>query len=451
MGLHKRSEKGALADDAEVQSSVDGGRADSVASGLPIQVDDLEERTAFAFQTLRTASALLYEPGANKQDTSAMSPFKGSRSETKTAPTNSRRISVASVLGNREKDTEDPMDKLLNLANQGSPTVLDVNAVIAVGTDAGWVIVFDLDQNVVCTCGMESIVLESGPVTAVKISSDATYIAVGHMRGDVYLYDLQTPNRPVRSAPALPLTSILSGRKEGHLLGTKIVDIDFVGKRHTSIVTSDETGRAFWWSLGKVMGVESNDVVRLLGGLPDQNPPLKTVRHSLSDRRSSSGGTGLNMAKKQSTMFGGRVLPVDTVERPLDHLQLTALLTPSKLVIVGLKPTPRVLYRRTRGLEGGEGARHIGCLAWLASDAFAQKPIPPSDASKSFGPRDAKLAYSWGNNVRILRVTDDDGLQKKQAMQGEQSPPSFEDTLSWKQEDSVRAMGWVDHDVSISL
>lgn len=39
----------------------------------------------------------------------------------------------------------------------GVPTVLAVSGVVAVGTDKGWVGVFDFGQNLKCVCGTEAI------------------------------------------------------------------------------------------------------------------------------------------------------------------------------------------------------------------------------------------------------------------------------------------------------
>lgn len=142
----------------------------------------------------------------------------------------------------------------------------------------------------------------SGSVTAVKISPDQTYVAVGHASGNIYLYDLATPAKPARSALALTLKQVMSGRKEGHLQNSRITHIGFVGKRHTSIVTGDEHGRAFWWSLGRVMGVDSTDVVRMLGSYPETEPTFPPVT------------TPTYPSKRPTTLFAADTLPLG--ERP---------------------------------------------------------------------------------------------------------------------------------------
>ncbi|WVR09179.1 hypothetical protein IAU60_006241 [Kwoniella sp. DSM 27419] len=142
-------------------------------------------------------------------------------------------------------------------AESGIPAVMHIHGMIAIGTNLGYVMVYGFDQTIKYILGNEK---SDSPVTAVTISPDQTYIAVGRASGNVHLYDLARPNQPSRTTLALEPSQVSSGRKEGHLRGSRILHIGFVGARHTSIVSGDEHGRAFWWSLGRVLGVESNDV-----------------------------------------------------------------------------------------------------------------------------------------------------------------------------------------------
>jgi hypothetical protein len=356
-----------------------------------------------------------------------------------------KRFSIGSAMG-RKPVEESPLSRLKD-GSKGLPTVIDVNGIIAVGTDAGWIVVLDFNQEVQCICGMEAIGQESGPITALRISPDATFVAAGHLNGNVYLYDLSSPNRPARSALALPLAALKTGRKEGHLVGTKIVDIDFVGKRHTAVVTSDETGRAFWWSLGKVMGVESNDVVRLLGGVPDvlaTGNPLNGSGASTPELASQAGqNTSVSAGKvKGPTLFAGRVLPLGETEHPSATYLLTAFLTPSKLVIVGLKPTPRIWYRRSRGLEGGDQARRVGCLAWLTAGSRASQYGPqPDDDGVVALPSDPVVAFSWGNSLRLVTV------RANTKAESDDHTLSFDETLHWREDQPILALEWLNPEV----
>jgi hypothetical protein len=445
----KRLDFEALAGGSTRPSSVNGGHvAGSVASGLPIQADEREERTAFTFQILRTASDVLF----NNQDSHDLPAFDNRSSPRPTRTSSSRRFSISTAFGGKANGAGSGVNDAstpTSSAGRGNPVILDVNGAIAVGTDLGWVMVFDFNQELKCVCGMESIVKEAGPVTALAFSPDGTFVGVGHKNGNVYLYDLKYPTRPARSSLALPLSSLISGRKEGHVTGTRIIGIDFVGSRRTAIVTSDETGRAFWWSLGKVIGVESNDVMRLLGGIPGtQTQFSETNGFGTPDRRTSLGGnkapTSSNVSK-HSTIFASKVLPLGTQAHGSDAHDLTAFLTASKLVLVGLKPTPRNWYRRNRGTEGGDRARYVGSAAWSRAGSRTDREVSESSRSALSDPI---LAYSWGNSVRLLHVRTPSSTDEQSVST---NAPSliFEDGLHWKHEEAVLNIDWLNPDVGL--
>lgn len=261
------------------------------------------------------------------------------------------------------------------------------------------------------------------------ISPDQTYVAVGHTTGNVYLYDLASPSKPARSNLPLTLRQVLSGRKEGHLQDSRILHIGFVGARHTSIVTADEDGRAFWFSLGKVVGVESNDVIRMLGSNPEPDVATEALQQNDSRRRSG------NPSRKPSTLFAALPLPRGERDHPTDEAQLTALLTPTKLVVVGMKPQPKTWYRRMRHDIGGSEGGVTGCAAWLRSGEAAEDGHPV-------------LVYSWGTIVRLLRV-ETKSKHADLAAKGElRAVPEFFEGRQWQAPNSVRAIYWFDTRVS---
>ena len=263
-----------------------------------------------------------------------------------------------------------------------------------------------------------------GPVTALTISQDQTYIGVGHASGNIHLYDLASPFKPSRTTMALTLRQVLSGRKEGHLQGSRILHIGFVGARHTSIVSGDEHGRAYWWSLGKVLGVESNDVVRMLGSYPEaeiEAPPYPP--------------------KRPTTLFAALPLPLGENPHPTDAFHLSALHTPTKLVIVGMKPQAKTWYRRLRDDVGGAQGGLSGCARWLRSGELDGKGNSSSDPV---------LAFSWGTLIRFLRVR---AVVKdpKFEVSGKGMPsetPDFVEGSKWEAPNPIRALEWFDVNVS---
>ncbi|KAL1406083.1 hypothetical protein Q8F55_007766 [Vanrija albida] len=373
---------------------------------------------AFTFHPLRHLSAHLFNRTKN-----------GSRSSAQ--PTSSE---------------DGPSTEGASEASYGVPTVMDVNGMVAVGTDGGWVVVYGFGQEVRCAVGNETIAASSGPVTAVTICPDQTFIGVGHANGDIYLYDLAHPSKPARTALALNLRSVLSGRKEGHLQGSRILHIGFVGKRHTSIVTGDEDGRAFWFSLGRIMGVDSTDVVRMLGSYPERERPEQAsvaagnaVAESPRAEGHPSAPSSLRSqpAKRPTTLLATLPLPLGAAPHATDEFHFSALLTPVKLVVVGMKPSAKTWFRKMRDSAGGPYGGYVASAAWLKSGEVASSGDPNAN------PSDPVLAYSWGTSLRFLRVR----IATTPAIKGEPvKTPEFVEGRRWEAPNPIQSLHWFDSD-----
>ncbi|KAH9948952.1 hypothetical protein B0H21DRAFT_196377 [Amylocystis lapponica] len=157
---------------------------------------------------------------------------------------------------------------LLGTENAGSPTVLAANGLICVGTDANRILVFDFKQNLKCVCGSDISDRTVGPVTALALSFDHTFVASGHSTGHIQLFDLHAPKTPARFVAPTTLAAVASGRQEGHLVGSRIVSIGFIAGRHTAIVSADDSGLAFYHSLGKVLFMEALTLFVFLASIP---------------------------------------------------------------------------------------------------------------------------------------------------------------------------------------
>lgn len=304
-----------------------------------------------------------------------------------------------------------------------------------------------------------------GPVTALALSHDHTFVASGHVTGYIQLYNLKQPHNPVRSVAPTTLTAVASGRKEGHLVGSKIISIGFIAGRHTAIVSADDHGLAFFHSLGKVLFVEASDILRILGRYPD--PPLSGTP-SKAPPAGSSPSPDEALRRGRYTVLTMAPLPLGTSQHATDTYNIIAMLTPTKLVVVGLKPTPRTWFKCPRQVdEGGSWkskSKWIGCLAWFPSvfktsssspktGHAAQETNAPSTASDQTVPI---LAYSWGNSLHFLSVSE---KRFKQLVKNEKTGKSTEvdvGTISykavgaWTAEEDILAMQWLNHQVRFS-
>jgi hypothetical protein len=291
-------------------------------------------------------------------------------------------------------------------------------------------------------------------VTAIALSHDHTYVAAGHATGHIQLFDLSKPQVPARSVAPTSLGAVASGRKEGHLQGSRIVNVGFVAGRHTAIFSADHTGLAFYHSLGKALFFEASDVLRILGKYSNEEsvvpgqPPIHRRR-----------------ARRTNTILAMAPLPLGTVPHPTDAYNVTALLTAAKLVIVGLKPSPKTWYRRHRD----EDDEHMGkakfraSLAWFPSvvpsaSADRAKPAPPgkkNNANNDKGstpdppPTTPMLVYSWGSRLHLLLVSE---TKTREQFTSERTGKVktvelgrlvFEEKAQWRARDNVYVVQWL--------
>lgn len=315
-------------------------------------------------------------------------------------------------------------------------------------------------------------------VTAVAISQDHTFIAVGHQDGSIHLYSLLKPSIPARSVPPTTLSQVRTGRKEGHLKGTRILHLGFIGARHTAIVSADEMGLSFYHSLGKVLMLASTDIIRMLGNYPDPStysPPTSTISSPPNERISSTSMT--TPRKKPTAILSMAPLPLGpTPHPPSDSLNLVALLTPTKLVVVGLKPVPRTWWRfsypRTNGDEtslngnggsdtgeGGKGYEESGVLGWWPSYRRTNEEEPEAESGDSMNGKkeiggevgeDPMLAWAWGRKVRLVRVKSsrkENEVLTKATVAGVE----FSEMGSWECDSRVLALKWYSESVSSFL
>jgi vacuolar protein sorting-associated protein 8 len=217
----------------------------------------------------------------------------------------------------------------------GSPTVMAVSAVIAVGTTKGLVLVFDFRQNLKHVIGVNTkgsapehvsfapfwpclsgfVAAQSGPVTALAFSADHTVLLCGHSTGEVFTWDLSKPAQPHSHTQSLSPEQISQSKRDGHLSGAAVLHVDFLGLRHGAFVSADETGMAFVHTLSRKLVVANVATKRILGRYPEalgsSTRPIK--------------------AHKPSCVLGMGGLPLGSVKFITDEMQLVALLSPYKV------------------------------------------------------------------------------------------------------------------------
>ncbi|KAI8374379.1 Golgi CORVET complex core vacuolar protein 8-domain-containing protein [Radiomyces spectabilis] len=381
--------------------------------------------------------------------------------------------------------------------NSGLVSVLAVSGVIAVGTIRGLVFVYDYSQNLKCVLGDHTRAATVGSVTALAISADHTSIACGHSRGYIVVWDIRKPGHPIRtiepiqanqatSATSSATTpSPSSSRKEGHVAGAAILHIGFIGVKKSDIVSADDHGMAFYHVLYKVVMVNAVDTTRILGryqnltfnpdtglGSPTLHPP-PTLTPGMEDTPKP---------RKPSTVFAMQPLPLGQVPHPAENFGIVALLTPYKMIIVGLKPTPQTQYKHLKpkaAMADHKGIEVVdtppdtdpdtnltkeslaGCLAWLPVTKTGNAQDAKDKKSRTVIPSgDPMLAFSWGNHLFILRI----GVDLQEPATGRSGRPStakplgkskkrtklqFTKVGEWKCRDSIVGLQWVNRQILV--
>ncbi|KAG6820736.1 hypothetical protein H0H93_012382 [Arthromyces matolae] len=360
------------------------------------------------------------------------------------------------TLSNISKHVYNPLSQklssVLGAPLLGTPTVFTANGLICIGTTQGRVCIFDFKQKLKCVCGIDSPGKPVGAVTAVALSHDHTYVATGHASGHLQLFDLKNPKVPTRFVPPTTLEAVASGRKEGHIEGSRIISIAFIAERHTAVVSSDDHGLAFAHSLGKMLFIEAPDILRILGQYQSdahQRPSLSkdtiTLQESIPDT------TIPRRRRSRYTILATSPLPLGASHLTTPY-NIIAMLTPSKLVIVGLKPTPRTWFKYPRntikGSSSSAASKARGTLAWRPPQPKVVHPTD-NDINSSEAP---VLVFTWGCTLRLIRV---DEFRSKEMVQSSRANKQveadvgrivYQDVGSWSAEDDILAVHWLNVD-----
>ena len=132
------------------------------------------------------------------------------------------------------------------------------------------------------------------------------------------------------------------------------------------------------------------------------------------------------------------------------------MLTHSKIVIVGLKPTPKTWLRAPRELEEGGGkTKWKGTLSWFPSVSTSQgSPKKAANGKDEATPATTPiLVYTWGNSLRLLKVTEVRGRETVRnprtgkTTEMEVGRMAFEDAGRWAAPSDILASQWLNANV----
>lgn len=262
--------------------------------------------------------------------------------------------------------------------NFGTPTCLAATDQLVIGTSKGLVLVFDQQQNHKAIIGSGTKAAESGAVSSIAISADHSTIAVGHSTGHIFTWELARPTRPFLHIPPIDNSQPQARRGDGHIMGSAVPHIGFLGYRHTALVSADDKGMAFSHLATRGMGAVGRVVrtTRILGRYPE------VVARATKPLRKSS-------------VLAFSPLPLGNIEQRTDGLGLVAMLTPYLLVIVSTTPIAQTQHKAARPKEVAAHSAMTAALAWFPAIKLKARD---TEVSKT------KLVYAWSNILTILEV-----------------------------------------------
>ncbi|KAF2234481.1 hypothetical protein EV356DRAFT_501708 [Viridothelium virens] len=307
--------------------------------------------------------------------------------------------------------------------NFGRPTCLAVAASLVVGTSKGYILAFDYQQTLKVIIGPNTQAAESGSVTSIAISADYSTVAGGHATGNIFTWELARPVKPFLHILPVDRSLMDKPHADGHVSGSAILHMAFLGTRHTALVSADDGGMAFSHLATRGLGPVARSVrtIRILGRYPPGPQPEDKPR-------------------KPSSVLAFSALPLGNVERPTDTMGLTALLTPYLLVIVSTTPVAQTQHKAPRPKEIAPHSALSGCLAWFPAVKLRGQTNERSPAHTL-----TKLVYCWSNVLTILDVED----TEKQADSEKDKPPTlhFHPRSRWRNEEAIVAVQWLSRSV----
>jgi hypothetical protein len=180
-------------------------------------------------------------------------------------------------------------------------------------------------------------------VTSLAVSADHTTIACGHSQGYIVVWDIRKPAAPVRTINPISVNQVIGTlsnpqqqvrRSEGHVKGTSVLHIGFVGVKKSDIVSADDQGMAFYHALYKIIMVNAVDTTRILGRYQNLSliPEIQRAQSVAANARLRMQLPTISpKPRRPSTVFAMQPLAIGQVPHPTENFGLVALLTPYKV------------------------------------------------------------------------------------------------------------------------
>lgn len=290
-------------------------------------------------------------------------------------------------------------------ANYGTVVTIEPSSLyVAVGTLKGYVICFNYHQEAeyslhpmsetegpnalqshqtLAQASTSGSIRDSHPaITSLCFSSDSTSVAAGYEDGSINIWQLSSSSsgyvRPLYTIKAIAKHDRLKKNVDGHLIGTPITYVSFIGSLRYQLVTSDSSGFIFYHHGFKKFMRKYFVTQKIIGNS--------------------------NELEQKQVVLGCELLPLGNVPQITDEWGVLAVLTDHLLIVLSLlslndSSQLRVVNHFKTGIPKILHNCELitGCLSWFPC-------LKNDDLAKKF--TTARLAYSWNNIITILELQD---------------------------------------------
>ncbi|GME91999.1 unnamed protein product [Ambrosiozyma monospora] len=161
--------------------------------------------------------------------------------------------------------------------------------------------------------------------------------------------------------------------KEGHLQGTAISQISFIGRRHTALMSSDDNGYLVCHEGGRsIMGYWVKS--KILFGKRDKIPSID-----------------------HNSIISFSPLPIGSSPQLTDNIGVLAVITPHALIVISTQPSLQTHYKVGKPKILNETFGLTAMVRWF-----------PALRNKTEGTTNLPLlAYCWSNVLTVFEVGSD--------------------------------------------
>ncbi|ORX59933.1 hypothetical protein BCR36DRAFT_408303 [Piromyces finnis] len=329
------------------------------------------------------------------------------------------------VFGNQKENTMPPgpsdvfqWTKLRTISEQlyskrikdeiGMPTVFCIRKYIVFGMSNGAVLIYDLNQNLKVMFGFTSEGIDISPVTSIAISPDNAYVASGHQNGKITIWDIE---QSTKIKEILPINNKSNNNKKMHQENSTITFIDFINP--SEIISADNNGMIFYHLIQKILMIYYVNTTRLYG--------LKN---------------GIEINQNFSPILSLSVLTKGNAKHPIEDTNIVAFSTTDAITVFSMKPEMNVQYcykwNKNSVLDNENDFEPVtySCLSWYP--ALKTEKV----SNNSIKVNDPLLAYSYNNNLTIVRISKHRKYKNKFSFQ-------FINVGNWKAKHNITLIRWL--------